>query len=85
MVATVEGFPGTINVQSNGDFTSSGFTGSTPSGSYPISVEGFMSGTTVSLTLTASYDSGNGQINGYGEGTLNEKFPSATSASGTIT
>ena len=87
MVATVEGgsYSGTINVQSNGDFTSSGFTGSTPSGSYPISVEGFMSETIVSLTLTASYDNGNGQINGYGEGTLNAKFPSATSASGTIT
>ena len=39
MAATVEGgsYSGTINVQSNGDFTSSGFTGSTPSGSYPIS------------------------------------------------
>ena len=87
MVATVEGgsYSGTINVQSNGDFTSSGFKGNTPSGSYPISVEGFMSGNIVSLTLSASYDAGNGEINGYGEGTLNSKFPSATSASGTIT
>ncbi|HLC00132.1 MAG TPA: hypothetical protein VJL33_02285, partial [Candidatus Bathyarchaeia archaeon] len=86
MVATTEGgsYSGTLNVQSDGDFTSSGFTGSTPSGSYPIDVEGLMSGTSVSLTITAYYDSGNGQIYGSGDGTLNAKFPSATYASGTI-
>jgi hypothetical protein len=44
-----------------------------------------MSETLASFTLTASYDNGNGQINGYGEGTLNAKFPSATSGSGTVT
>ena len=73
---------GTLNVDSDGYFTASGFTGHTDSGTYSISVEGYMSGTYISFTESASYSGG--YISGTGEGTLNAAFPSATSASGTI-
>ena len=75
---------GTLNVDSNGDFTASGFTGSSSSGTYTIYVNGYMSGSSISFTESASYDGGSGQISGNGDGTLNAQFPSATYASGTI-
>jgi hypothetical protein len=75
---------GTLNVLSTGDFTSSGFTGSTSQGTYDISIEGYMSGSTISFTETASYDGGNGYIYASGDGSLNSDFPSATYASGTM-
>ena len=77
-------YSGTLNVLSDGDFTSSGFTGSTSQGTYEISITGWMSGTSVSFTETASYDGGNGYIYGEGDGELNTAFPYATSAYGTV-
>ena len=86
MVVTSESgsHSGTLDVLSDGDFTSQGFTGSTSQGTYDISEVGTMSGTSITFTETASYDSGNGYIYGNGVGTLNAAFPAATSASGTI-
>lgn len=86
MVVTSESgsHSGTLNVLSTGDFTSTGFTGSSSQGSYDISEVGTMSGTSITFTETASYDGGNGYIYGTGDGTLNAAFPYATSASGTI-
>ena len=86
MVVTSESgsHSGTLNVLSTGDFTSTGFTGSTSQGSYDISEVGTMSGSSITFTETASYDSGNGYIYGSGDGTLNAAFPYATTASGTI-
>lgn len=87
MVMTTESgtYTGTLNVQSNGDFTSSGFTGRTSEGTYPINIEGYMSGSSVTFTETATYDHGQGQIYATcSDGRLNAPFPSATSAQGTI-
>jgi hypothetical protein len=78
-------YSGTLYVDSNGDFTSSGFTGYTSQGSYPIDVNGWMSGSSVGVTETASYDNGAGSIYATGSGTFDDgSFPSATSASGSI-
>ncbi len=77
-------YSGTLYVDSNGDFTSSGFRGSTPSGSYTINVEGYFVGSTMYVTESASYDSGGGEIYGSGQGDLNADFPAATYASGSI-
>jgi len=72
-----------LTVDNNGNFTGSGWVGSTPSGTYDIPItNGVMSGDSMSFRTSASYDSGQGTISGTGRGTLNEPFPSATSASG---
>ena len=72
-----------LTVDSNGNFTGSGWVGKTPSGSYDIPItNGIMSGTSMSFHTSASYDGGQGTISGIGSGRLNEPFPFATSASG---
>lgn len=75
---------GTLNVESNGEFTASGFSGSTSQGSYDIIVQGTMSGTSIYFYQTADYDNGQGFMYADAEGTLNAAFPSATSAEGII-
>jgi len=77
------GHAATLTVDSNGNFSGSGWVGSTPSGTYDIPItNGVMSGTTMSFRTSASYESGQGTITGTGSGTLNEPFPFAKSASG---
>jgi hypothetical protein len=76
----------TLTVDASGSFTGSGWVGSTPLGTYDIPItNGVMSGTSMSFSTSASYDSGQGKISGTGSGTLNEAFPSANSASGVWT
>jgi hypothetical protein len=79
------GHVATIDVDSSGSFTGYGWTGSTTSGSYDIPItDGSMSGTTMTFTASATYDSGQGTIYETGYGTLNAAFPDATSATGTV-
>ena len=81
---TCEGRVATVTVDSSGKFSGSGWTGSTPSGSYSIPItDGTMYGTTMTFTANATYDSGQGTIQGTSLGTMNAPFPNATSASGT--
>ena len=73
-----------LTVDSNGNFSGSGWTGITPTGTYDIPItNGVMSGTSMRFDANASYDGGQGNISGTGNGTLNEPFPLAQSASGT--
>ena len=72
-----------LTVDINGNFSGSGWTGSTPSGKYNIPItNGRMSGISITFQANASYDGGQGKISGSGTGTLNAPFPSATSAKG---
>jgi len=72
-----------LTIDTNGNFTGSGWAGSTPSGSYNIPItNGKMSGTSITFLAGATYDGGQGQISGNGNGTLNAAFPYANSANG---
>ena len=72
-----------LTVDTNGNFTGSGWVGSTPSGSYDIPItDGRMSSTSMTFLTGATYDGKQGQISGNGSGTLNASFPHANSANG---
>jgi hypothetical protein len=81
---TCSGNVATLTVGSSGKFTGSGWVGSTPGGSYNIPItDGSMYGTTMTFTANATYDNGQGTIQGTCFGTMNASFPNATSATGT--
>ncbi|MCH8820123.1 MAG: hypothetical protein IIB03_07370, partial [Acidobacteria bacterium] len=81
-----EGQTATLTVDSSGNFTGSGLTGSAPGCSdYPINISnGRMSGTSVTFDISASFCAGQGSIVGTGAGILNAPFPNATAGFGTI-
>ncbi len=75
----------TLKVQSNGRFTGTGwYFLDAQNNEYPLSItSGVMSGSEMTFDISGS--GGGMTANGSGAGTLNEPFPSATSASGSAT
>ena len=79
-----EGQTAVITVDAQGNFSGSGWVTRTPKGKYPLPItNGRMSGTSITFQFSGSWDS-KGLTSGSGSGTLHAPFPSATSASGSI-
>ena len=85
MLVEENGNTATLAVDSNGNFTGTGWSGTAPGCSdYSIpTTDGRMSGTSMTFDMSASYCNGQGTISGSCIGMLDTSFPSATSASGT--